>query len=481
MGAPRKIFLSNLLLLIGINLLIKPIYLLVIEAQIQERTGPSDFGIYFALLNISYILNILPDLGITNWNNRHIAQQGHVHREELAQLLRLRSVLAVIYLIVCLVFAATLHYNGHEIVLLLILAFNQILATGVLFMRSYLSGLHAFGADRIISICDRLLLIVLLGAALVLIPAHENFPVEYLILGQTLAYGITLLLAFLFVWKRKTDGESRETFSNKSVLSASTPFATLIVLSMMSGRLDAVMLERMSGSFEAGIYAMTYRMGDMLNMISYLFAVLLLPIFSRMISKGDDLQPVFSSAFKLLLAGCVWVTLVCAFQADWILEKLYNSHIAEASVVMPWTVAAASLFSLQYTTGTLLTAAGKMKVMIVIASIALCLNIALNVTLIPSAAAEGAAKAAFFTQLFVFCMQIIVTQRHFQVWTIDMVIRSITFLSISFGLAILCEGVSQQTPYVLTLFTLCTLATGASLRMIPLKELISNFKSENAS
>jgi O-antigen/teichoic acid export membrane protein len=222
-------------------------------------------------------------------------------------------------------------------------------------------------------------------------------------------------------------------------------------------------------------------MGDMLNMISYLFAVLLLPIFSRMISKGDDLQPVFSSAFKLLLAGCVWVTLVCAFQADWILEKLYNSHIAEASVVMPWTVAAASLFSLQYTTGTLLTAAGKMKVMIVIASIALCLNIALNVTLIPSAAAEGAAKAAFFTQLFVFCMQIIVTQRHFQVWTIDIVIRSITFLSISFGLAILCERVSQQTPYVLTLFTLCTLVTGASLRMIPLKELISNFKSENAS
>jgi O-antigen/teichoic acid export membrane protein len=481
MGAPRKIFLSNLLLLIGINLLIKPIYLLVIEAQIQERTGPSDFGIYFALLNISYILNILPDLGITNWNNRHIAQQGHVNREELAQLLRLRSVLAVVYLIVCLLFATTLHYNGHEIVLLLILAFNQILATGVLFMRSYLSGLHAFGADRIISICDRLLLIVLLGAALILIPAHENFPIEYLILGQTLAYGITLMLAFLFVWKRKTDGEIRETFSNKTVLSASTPFATLIVLSMMSGRLDAVMLERMSGSFEAGIYAMTYRMGDMLNMISYLFAVLLLPIFSRMISTGDDLQPVFNSAFKLLLAGCVWVTLICAFQADWILEKLYNSHIIEASAVMPWTVAAASLFSLQYTTGTLLTAAGKMKVMIVIASIALCLNIALNFILIPLAAAEGAAKAAFFTQLFVFCMQIIATQRHFQVWTIDIVIRSITFLTISFGLAILCERVSQQTPYVLTLFTLCTLATGASLRMIPLKELISNFKSENAS
>jgi hypothetical protein len=50
MGAPRKIFLSNLLLLIGANLLIKPFYLLVIEAQVQERTGPNDFGVYFAIL-----------------------------------------------------------------------------------------------------------------------------------------------------------------------------------------------------------------------------------------------------------------------------------------------------------------------------------------------------------------------------------------------------------------------------------------------
>jgi O-antigen/teichoic acid export membrane protein len=481
MGAPRKIFLSNLLLLIGINLLIKPLYLLVIEAQVQERTGPADFGIYFALLNISYILNILPDLGITNWNNRHIAQQGHVYREELIQLLRLRLVLAVIYLIVCLVFAATLHYNGHEIVLLLILAFNQILATGVLFMRSYLSGLHAFGADRIISVCDRLLLIVLLGAALLFIPADEHFPIEYLILGQTVAYGLTLLLSFFFVWKRRTDNKKIEVHTSKRVLSASIPFATLIILSMMSGRIDAVMLERMSGSFEAGIYAMTYRLGDMLNMISYLFAVLLLPIFSRMLSMGENIQPVFITAFKLLLTGCVWLTLVCAFHADWILEKLYNSHIEEASVVMPWTVAAASLFSLQYTTGTLLTAASKMKVMIVIAAVALCLNIVLNIILIPIAAAEGAAKAAFFTQLFVFCIQVISTQRQFHVWSMDILIRSITFLIICCGLASICESVHEHSLYVLLLFTLCTLMIGASLKMIPLKELLSNFKSENAS
>jgi hypothetical protein len=43
MSALRKSFLSNLLLLIGINLLIKPFYLLIIEASIQERLGPDAY------------------------------------------------------------------------------------------------------------------------------------------------------------------------------------------------------------------------------------------------------------------------------------------------------------------------------------------------------------------------------------------------------------------------------------------------------
>ena len=173
--------------------------------------------------------------------------------------------------------------------------------------------------------------------------------------------------------------------------------------------------------------------------------------------------------------------MVCSFHAEWILEKLYNSHISEASVVLPWTVASAALFSLQYTTGTLLTAAGKMKVMIIIAALGLFLNIALNLFLIPIAAAEGAAQAAFCTQLFVFCIQMISTQRHFSVWGRDTLARSIAFMAICLGLALTCKNLSEHPPYVLSLFTLGTLIIGAALKMIPFKDLLNNFRSENAS
>ncbi|MFM7726527.1 MAG: oligosaccharide flippase family protein, partial [Flavobacteriales bacterium] len=335
MGAINKTFVSNLLMLIGVNLLIKPFYLLIIEAQVQERIGAENFGLYFALLNISFILNILPDLGITNWNNRNIAQQGIIHRTELYKLLRLRLILGGIYIAACLIVGFLLNYDNSSVTMLIVLAFNQVLATGILFFRSYLSGMHRFAADRIISISDRILLILLLGGALITTSEEEAFPIDYLIYGQTTAYALTLLLAFIFV-KRFSSHEITERSSNtSSILSSSLPFATLILVSMMSSRIDSIMLERMGGSFQAGIYAMSFRLGDMLTMISYLFAVMLLPIFSRLLAQQKNPAELFGIAFRMLLVGCTSIVALCVLNPSWILSIIYDQHIEEASLILP--------------------------------------------------------------------------------------------------------------------------------------------------
>ena len=48
--------------------------------------------------------------------------------------------------------------------------------------------------------------------------------------------------------------------------------------------IDSIMLERMidDNAMQAGIYAQAYRFFEASNMLAYLFAALLLPIFSRM-------------------------------------------------------------------------------------------------------------------------------------------------------------------------------------------------------
>ncbi|MFN9801007.1 MAG: hypothetical protein ACK54P_13410, partial [Bacteroidota bacterium] len=98
----RKTFVSNLLLLVAVNLLIKPFYLLGIEAEIQDRTGPEAFGSYFALINFSYLLNILPDLGVTNWNTRRVASQPGQLPSLFPVLLSVRGLMSMVYLVLVL-------------------------------------------------------------------------------------------------------------------------------------------------------------------------------------------------------------------------------------------------------------------------------------------------------------------------------------------------------------------------------------------
>ncbi len=74
----QKKFLTNLGLLLFLNLLIKPFWVLGIDRSVQNAVGAEDFGFYFSILNFSFLFNILLDLGITNFNNRNIAQNSHL-------------------------------------------------------------------------------------------------------------------------------------------------------------------------------------------------------------------------------------------------------------------------------------------------------------------------------------------------------------------------------------------------------------------
>ena len=77
------------------------------------------------------------------------------------------------------------------------------------------------------------------------------------------------------------------------ILKKKLSFAVLILLMTFYNRIDTVMMERMlpegENNIQAGIYAQAYRLLDATNMIAYLFAGLLLPLFSRML-KGSAIR-----------------------------------------------------------------------------------------------------------------------------------------------------------------------------------------------
>ena len=74
----KKDFVFNVGLLIFLNLLIKPFWILGIDVGVQNSVGASQYGLYFAVFNFTFLFNMILDMGITNFNNRNIARHNQL-------------------------------------------------------------------------------------------------------------------------------------------------------------------------------------------------------------------------------------------------------------------------------------------------------------------------------------------------------------------------------------------------------------------
>jgi len=62
----KRAFASNLVLLLGINFLIKPLYIFGIDREVQNAVGPEQYGLFFALLNLTYLFQIVNDCSFSD-------------------------------------------------------------------------------------------------------------------------------------------------------------------------------------------------------------------------------------------------------------------------------------------------------------------------------------------------------------------------------------------------------------------------------
>ena len=413
----RRKFFTNLTLLLFLNLLIKPFWIFGIDRTVQNVVGAEEYGLYFSLFNFSLLLNMLLDLGITNYNNRNIAQNNHLLSKSLSSIVSLRLLLALLYTSVTIVAALFVGYEGRQFYLLIFLIFNQFLASFILYLRSNLSGLHYFKTDSIISVLDRFIMIVICGLLLWGGVTEKSFQIEWFIYAQTAAYLFTLVVSFGIVYskaqflKLKFD---RTYFI--AILKKSYPFALLSLLMAFYYRIDSVMLERMlpDGKLQAGIYAHGFRILDAAAMFAFLYASLLLPMFSRMIKQKKSIHQLTLFSFLLLIVPVVGITFASYFYRTEIIDLLYHQHVDTSATIFGILILCFLGISTSYIFGTLLTANGNLRKLNFMAVGGVIVNITLNFIFIPKYFALGSAIASLVTQTFVAILQVLLAKKIFK-------------------------------------------------------------------
>lgn len=462
----QRFFVKNILFIIAINILVKSIYAVFIDRIVQNSVAGGAYGTYAALFNISIIFSIILDFGTASYNTRSIAQNPDKLTELFPSMLSARLVLMAVYLLIACSYGYLFGYRGWELSLLIGVLLIQSLNALVAFIRSNISALQKFKTDGIISITDKLLMILICGFLLLWKVTSTRFRIEWFVISQIVCYGATALAGYL-VLKRIANVKLKFSFHPKTIIRIATqslPYALLIFQMSVYNRADMQIIERFcaDGKDQASIYAAAFRWLDMGNILGLMFATMLLPLFGRMLSQKNDIQPIVKLCVNLLVpVSCVVAIAGIFFSAD-IMQLLYHKNPLynqagmrrDFEVVFACLIASFPAWCLMYVYSTLLTANGSLKTLNIIAFVGVVVNLSLNFYLIPRYKAVGGAVTSFVTQTGLALTFIVFASRVVKLpFNIKWVMAHIGFLVFALVLACAVITVMGQTPWIIQLIT----------------------------
>lgn len=402
----RKSFVFNVFFMVFVNLLIKPFWVFGIDRTVQNKVGESEYGLYFAIFNFTYLFQILLDFGFQNYSNREVAADNKRINELLPSILVFKTALFLVYLVLCIAVAYPLGYLSKPFIWIIL--GNQILLSFNIYLRSNVSAHQHFITDALLSVLDKLLMIVF--CAILIWGNLPAFPLSIFnfALAQLAAYGITFLVCLFFSFRlaeKLVFGFTVKDFMK--IAKETMPYAVIHFLMTTYYRIDGVMLERLqgaNGAAESGVYAQGYRIMESLNNIGYLFATILLPLFAYRLSKKAEINTLLKSGVSIMFSVSVSLIVCLFYYKTDIMQLLYSTgNVAYSAEVFGYLLLNFFPVAILYVIGTLLTANRNFKLMIYTLVIAVVLNVSLNFFLITNFGAKGAGQATLITQLFMLC------------------------------------------------------------------------------
>lgn len=388
-----------------LNLLVKPMYIFGVDLQVQNAVGNVDYGLFSSLLNLSIIFNILLDLGITNYNNKSVAAQPDKLTIYLPNMLIAKGLLSLLFVGLLIIIGLLMDYDPRRFRFLFLIGCIQVLNSLLLFLRSNISANHDFKIDSVLSVLDRLLMILICGVLLLSPALRTNFKIEWFIYALLVSYGISILIAFTVIVLRYARWEFKS-FDRKqlaAIIKSSRPYAILILFMAIYMRSDQFILANFfieDGEYQNGIYVTAFRILDALNMFGFLFAGMLLPMFSRLIEQKNKVSELVKITSNILLPISLVIAANALFFKEDIMNFLYNDNTVAASMMYGIVIFSFPAYCIMNIYSTLLTANGSLKSLILISAIACILSIGCNLYFIPNYKSMAVAWVGLGVQWF---------------------------------------------------------------------------------
>lgn len=408
----KRQFLLNVILLMAINVLIKPFYVFFVETEVQNELGTAQFGYYFFHMNFVFLFQFLGDLGLQSHNQQYVSKNRDNIHLFFSSVIGLKLVLTFLATVVLFVFG--LVFGKMDTGLLLLISVNLFLSSWLVLMRSFLSGLGFYTLDSLVSSLDKFLMIVVISG-LLWFGTDGTFTLSDFIYGQMFSLLLANIVVMVLLFLKDQKLSLLPDFKGlTTLLYRCIPFALVLFLMTSYNKLDGFLLGRLldDQGLEAGIYAASYRIYDAANMFMYMIPALILPMFSYMISNNEDIRPLYTLVGKWMFVLLSPLLAVVLFFGNDIITFLYTDYIAEKTRVLQLLMTASVLVCYAYIFGAMSMAADQIKSLIPVFILGLFVNITGNLIFIPTYGALGAAVVTLVTQGVVFLGQWYVVKKY---------------------------------------------------------------------
>ena len=407
----KRIFLSTILWLILVNLIIKAIFIFGVDIQVQLRVGQTSYGLYFTLLNLCYIFQIINDFGLNLLHNTDTAVHGKVRIERWYQILRLKMILALFYSLAIGVIAYILGY-GDAWKLLIWLVINNILVSLILVFRAGISGMGRYPSEALISVMDKVLMILICGFLLL---RFSEFQIEWFVWAQTASLVITAIVAMIISLKFIDRTPVAGTLTPMEVVFKDTlPFTLASLLMFVYTRSDSILIEKLlpGGAYHVGIYAAGYRLLDAANMIAYLFSPLLIPMYARLLNDRKETMLLLRLSSSMMICITAFIGLAGFWWGAPIMDMLYHDINETWILTFRLLILCHIPIGLMYIFSSYLTAVFELRRQNILFITSVVINISLNLYMIPKWGTVGAAITALITQSITTIGLILLGQAH---------------------------------------------------------------------
>ncbi len=406
----KKEFSVNLALLLGLNLLVKPLYIFGIDVQVQNTIGPAQYGLFFSIFNYTLIFQILVEFGITNLVKRDISATKELASKYFSNLIGLKIILVVIYVAISLLVGYFVGYDPDTFKVLCAVLCIQIILTFISFIRALLAGIGAYRLDSILSVLDKVIMIVLLGIFLYT-PYTVEVSLKIFLSIYIFSVLITLLIA-LIILARRIPLRAISIKRNYIVtfIQRAMPYALITFLMGIYGRIDAVFLERLlpDGKYQAGIYAAGFRLLDAYMMFALLFANLLLPMLSAYLKDRTMMMHLLYYVLGLLMTASIIGGMGGYFYSLEIGNALYHFNNEIWGMTLGLLMLSMIPIGISIIMGVSIMSLGKLRKQNLLFFVGVVFSIVLNIILIPLYKSSGAAMAALIVNVFIAAGQLII-------------------------------------------------------------------------